>query len=405
MKEYLAACLQKYRIAIVALLLTIFCIRLLQTLLNFSAEFGGLFRPQPVTSPYSGMFIFAAAALLLSLTASRMRYLDNRLQNRVLLFLIAEYLTIALFHNRVGKRSFICELLDGNLLPDELFNLYALDFLFQAPGYFWGIAWCGATFLLARKSDARHLLPALWIPVLLPLGISDDAFPAIFAVAAGIGGAACCLFIRKNSSRMLHLWWSGSFLLLLFWMNDSSAIYRNSWLVSAILFLPALLPGLFLATSLAKEENQHANAVSWLVTTLSGMTFMVILTNVPLARNLFNLWFSIASLHFATWAIIPVLFTLVLATIAGRLNSRLEKPAFMLISGLLASFYLLDTVVMYKTGLRLTFNTIDWVFGLSRFSSLAATIVSIKGAWPLLLPFAGLPFAFHLAIRTSSAAK
>ena len=387
------------------LLAMLFGIRAFHALLNFKSEFGGLFRPVPLASDYTGIIIGVAALILLILVSCRSRALSDRLQNQLLLFLAFEYLLIGLFHNKVGQRSFICEFIDGNLPVDEILNLYAVNFIFELPGYFWGLAWLAGTYKLAAVTSSKHLLPVVWAPILLPITLGSNAFPAVFAVAATLAAAVCSKWCQKHSASATMWFWAGSQLALLVWLNHSAVIYRNSWLVTLLLFPLIWLPALLLNHQLSRERTLAANAVTWLLPTICNLTYAVVLTHVPLADNLFNLWFSIVSLHFAFWSLVPAIAVLAMAMTAGLLVKRLKLPAFIGLAAMLLCFYLTDGLVMFKTGLRLTFNTFDWIFGLSHFASLATTVSSTRDAWPLLLVIAGLPLSYLLVFRFSSRAN
>jgi membrane-anchored protein YejM (alkaline phosphatase superfamily) len=109
-----------------------------------------------------------------------------------------------------------------------------------------------------------------------------------------------------------------------------------------------------------------------------------------------------ASLHFASWAVIPVLITITMITVAGSIHPRLTRPTFFIATGILLSFYLIDAIVMFKTGLRLTYNTLDWVLGLSRLSSLAGTIGSMNGIGTIMLLFFAPPLVFRYSMQISA---
>lgn len=389
----------------VALLIMLFGIRFFHVLLNFKTEFGGLFRPQPIVFQFSGIIVFCSAVLLLTAVSQTIKTLQNHLQNRVLLFLAFEYLLISLFHNKVGQRSFICEIIDGNLPFDELISLYSMDFFFAAPYYFWGLLWLAISFKFAAATDRKHWLPVIWAPVLLPLTLSTNAFPAVFAIAVALGAIVCSYSCRSNPGTPIMWLWAASQLSIILFLSHNSAIYRTS-LVSTLVLLPMIwLPGLLLNRQLAGENNDGANAITWLLPAICGLTFNVLLTNIPLASNLFNLWFSVLSLHFAFWTIVPALMVLLAAMAVSRLRNSLSAASFLLMGTLLSCFYLVDGLVMFKTGLRLTFNTFDWMLGLSRFTSLAATIGSTRESWPLFLVIAGLPALYLAAFRLSGNAN
>jgi len=384
------------------LLIMLFGVRVFQILLNFRSEFGGLFRPMPLASAYTGIIIGVAAIVLLILAVYHSKALSDRLQNRLLLFLFFEYLLIGLLHNKVGQRSFICEIIDGNLPFDELLSLYAVDFFFEPPYYFWGLAWLAGSYRLAAATARKHLLPVVWAPVLLPITLGTNAFPAVFAVAATLAAVVCSKWCQKHSASAVMWFWAISQLALLAWLNHSAVIYRTSWLVTLLFFPLIWLPALLLNHQLSRERTGAANAVTWLLPAFCNLTYAVVLTHVPLADNLFNLWFSITSLHFAFWSLVPAIALLVTALAAGHLVCRLRVPVFLALAAPLLCFYLIDGLVMFKIGLRLTFNTFDWILGLSHFASLATTISSTRDAWPLLLVISALPLSYLLVFRFSS---
>ncbi len=382
------ACLRR---SFFSLILLLAGIRIFQVLLNFSGEFGGLFRPQPVTSEYTGLVVFFVAAILLWLTGQSMRRIDTRQQNRLLCFLAAEYSFLALLHNKVGKRSFICELIDSNLAPDELLNLLSLDFFFQEPFYFWGLLWLTISWKLAARADKRHLLPIFWLPLLAFASLSTNAFQAIAAMGIALSAAVCYRFCRSSSAYSMIFFMILTQALLLFATKNSSAIYRTSWIATIIVLLATWVPGLLFAATQKSTDKLSDNAVLWLIPGWCSLAALTALTNVPLALNLFNLWFSTASIHFATTATAPAIYLSAIVLIANRYNQRLGNIVFYLLGFVAACFYLLDATMMYKTGLRLSFYTIDWIIGLKSLTSLAKTVVSMKDSWPLLLVFACLP--------------
>lgn len=374
-------------------------IRLLQIFLNFAPEFGGLFRPEPATFAYSHELLFILTLTLLFAAGSGMKNLVVGQQNRLLLFFSGGYLLIGLLHNRVGQRSYLCELIDGNLHLDGLSSLLTMDFFFQPPFIFWGLAWQAVTFVLATRAGIRHWLPVIWSVSLLGVSTGDDVYPLIFCVSAATASLAGFRWFRQTSAQTLHLFWFITFSALMAYLNDSAIIYRNSWLVAAVMFPVIWLPGFWLIKSSGSSDNPSGKAVGWLIPAFCGLLFSLTLTNVPLGRNLLNLWFSLASLHFVIPALIPVLICLLPAMAAGLIRSSLARPVFVCTFAVVAVFYLLDALVMFKTGLRLNYQILDWALSLNRLVSLPATIYSMRELWPLLGLFAIMPFLYEGGLR------
>ncbi len=311
-------------------------------------------------------------------------------------FLAFNYLLIALFHNKVGQRSFLCEIIDDNLQSDELFGLYAMDFLFQEPYYFWGMLWIVFCAVLLNHKSRLHLLPACIIPALLPIRVSDDVFPAIaglaMATAATIG-----IFIGKGRSATgIVYFWCGGLLLVFAWMNGNAAIYRNSWFSALILALIVWVPGIVFNEVVRRKNAENTMGLSWLIPSVCGMTWLTTLTNVPLGHNLFNLWFSIFSLQFAAWSAVAISITATTAFLANRILNISARKVSLMLATLISAFYLLDCLVMYKTGLRPDLDTALWVAGLDNITSLTSTITSLNPAkeiLPLLILLTGAFFA------------
>ncbi len=384
----------------ITLLVMLFGIRAFHALLNLRSEFGGMFRPQPITTEYAGIIMFSAALALLFLAGTKLKNLNESLQKHFLLFLACEYLLIGIFHNQVGQRSFICELIDNNLPFDELLSLYAMDYFFAPPYYFWGLLWLALSYRLA--ADRKHLLPIIWSPVILTLPLKNDAFPLIFALSTTLAAAVCSKLCRKQPATSIMWFWPLSQLCLLIWLNHNAALYRNSWLAVCFLFPFIWLPALLLHRRLACEKLPDAVAVTWLLPAFAGLTHIILLTHVPLAGNLFNMWYSLASLQFAAWVVVPVLAALLAAWLSATLYQRLATPVFMGCASMLILFYFIDSLVMFKTGLRLTYNTFDWMLGLSRITSLATTIGSTRAAWPLLAIITGLPALYFTVFKLTA---
>lgn len=383
----------------VRLLPALFLIRLLQVFLNFPAEFGGLFRPEPFSNAYAQPLILLAATIILFSAVAVLKSSARPVQKCFTGFLAFNYLLIALFHNKVGQRSFLCEIIDGNLKSDELFGLYAMDFLFQAPYYFWGLLWIALSAFLLNRRNRLHLLPAGIIPVLLPIRLGDDVFPVIAGLAMATAAMIGIFIGRRRSAAGIMPFWCSGLLLVFLWMNGNAAIYRNSWFSAMVLALLVWLPGIVLKEVLKRKNAEDANGLSWLIPAVCGMTWLTTLTNVPLGHSLFNLWFSIFSLQFAAWATIAVSITAVVVFFAGRILNISARKVFVTLATFISAFYLLDSLVMYKTGLRADLDTASWVAGLDNITSLTSTITSLNLAGEILLPAALLAGVFFAAKR------
>ena len=383
----------------ISLLPALFLIRLLQVFLNFPAEFGGLFRPEPFSAGYAQPLILLAAVIILGCTMATLKQAERPLQKYFAGFLACNYFLIALFHNKVGQRSFLCEAIDGNLHLDELVGLYAMDFFFQEPYYFWGLLWIAISTYFLNRKHCLHLLPAFIIPALLPIRLSDDVFPAIAALAMATAAMAGIFIGRRRPATGILYFWCGGLLLIFAWMNGKAAIYRNSWAAAMILSASVWVPGIVLDEILKRKNAEDARGLSWLIPAICGMTWLTTLTNVPLGRNLFNLWFSIFSLQHAAWATVAVSMAAVAVFFASRLLKTSAKPVFTLMATLIAAFYLLDCLVMYKTGLRPDLDTVSWVAGLENLTSLTSTIASLNPVKEIFLPLALLLGIFLAAKR------
>lgn len=383
----------------ISLLPALFLIRLLQVFLNFPAEFGGLFRPEPFSAGYAPPLILLAAVIILGCATTPLKQVGRPLQQYFAGFLAFNYLLIGLFHNKVGQRSFLCEVIDGNLQIDELFGLYAMDFFFQEPYYFWGLLWIAISTYFLNRKNCLHMLPAFIIPTLLPIRLSDDVFPAIAGLAMATATMTGIFIGRRRPATGILYFWCGGLLLIFAWMNGNAAIYRNSWVAALILSAMVWVPGIVLDEIFKRKNAEGARGMSWLIPTICGMTWLTTLTNVPLGRNLFNLWFSIFSLQSAAWATIAVAITAVAVFFASRLLKTAARPVFMALATLISVFYLLDCLVMYKTGLRPDLDTVSWVAGLENITSLTSTIASLNPGKEIFLPFALLLGIFLAAKR------
>lgn len=370
----------------ISLLPLLFLIRLLQVFLNFQTEFGGLFRPEPSSTAYAQPLILLSAAIILIVTAAALKKVDRPIQKYFTGFLACNYLLIALFHNKVGQRSFLCEIIDGNLQSDELFSLYAMDFIFQEPYYLWGLLWIAISAYFLNQKNRLYLLPAFTIPALLPVRLSDDVFPAIACLTIATATVTGMLIGQKRSAGKIIHFWCGGLILIFVWMNGNAAIYRNSWVSALILSAVVWLPGIAFNEALRQKNAETAGRLSWLIPAVCCMTWLATLTNVPLGRNLSNLWFSIVSLQFAAWATIAVAITATGAFLAGRILKTSSRPVFVTLATLITAFYILDCLVMSKTGLRPDLDTVSWITGLNSISSLTSTIASLNPAKEILLP-------------------
>ncbi len=382
-------------------LLILFLIRFLQVIINFPAEFGGLFRPEPFSSALAQPLMLLAAATIMIGTAAAMKRVEQPVQKFFAGFLTFNYLLVSLFHNRVGQRSFLCEIIDGNLQSDELSGLYAMDFFFQEPYYFWGLLWMGISAYFLNRKNSLWLLPLFAIPVLLPVRLSDDVFPAIAGLTMSMATLTGMFLRQRQPATGFLYFWYGGLLLIFAWMNGNAAIYRNSWISALILSAIVWVPGIAAAEILKRKKSPEAAALSWLIPAICGITWLVTLTHVPLGRNLFNLWFSICSLQFSAWATVAVAIITATAFVASRMVKASGRPIFSIMAGLMAFYYILDCLVMYKTGLRPDLNTVLWVASLNSFTSLARTITSLNLVYEMLLPVAGLICIFLAARQLS----
>jgi len=379
------------------LLPTLFLIRFLQVILNFPVEFGGLFRPEPFSSAFAQPLILFSAVLIMVSTAAVMQRADRPVQKGLAGFLAFNYFLIALFHNKVGQRSFICEIIDSNLQFDELSGLYAMDFFFQEPYYFWGMLWTAVSAYLLNRKNRLHLLPLCIIPVFLPIRLSDDVFPAIAGLAIATATLTGVFFHKRQSATGILYFWYGGLLLIFAWMNGNAAIYRNSWLSALILSAIVWVPGIA-AAEILKRKNSEAAASSWLIPAISSITWLVTLTHVPLGRNLFNLWFSVFSLQFAAWSTVAVAITAAAVFFVNRIKKTAARLTFTALATILSFYYILDCLATFKTGLRPDLDTISWISGLNSITSLASTIASLNPIKTILPPLV-LCLGIFLAAR------
>ncbi len=385
----------------IALLPVLFLIRLLQVFLNFPAEFGGMFRPEPFASNAAQPLLLLAGVIILFCATAVLKSTTRSVRKIFSGFLSFNYLLIALFHNRVGQRSFICEIIAGNLSLDELSGLYAMDFFFQEPWYFWGLMWLLLSAFILNRKNLLHLLPVLMIPVLLPLRLSEDIFPVVAGLAMATAVTTGIFLLPQQSAAGVLYFWSAGLVFTFTWMNGNAAIYRNSWAAALILSAVVWLPGILLNEYLRRRAPADHKPLSWLIPVFCCMTWLICLTNVPLGRNLFNLWFSVFSLHFAaltTLTVVPAAVVFLLCNRVLKIPAR-ASLLFMAIPALF--YYLLDCLVMFKTGLRPDLDTIAWVTGLSNINSLISTILSLDLLKEILLPAVVIPAIYLSAQRLS----
>ena len=385
----------------VGLLPVLFLLRLLQVFLNFPAEFGGLFRPEPFSNAYAQPLILFAAAIILFNAVAVLKRVTRPVQKCFTGFLAFNYLLIALFHNKVGQRSFLCEIIDDNLQSDELFGLYAMDFLFQAPYYCWGLLWIAFCAGILNHKNRLYLLPACIVPALLPIRLSNDVFPAIAALTMATATTVGIFIGSRRSAAGIMYFWCGGLMLVFAWMNSNAAIYRNSWFSALILALIVWVPGIVFNEVARQKNAEDTRGLSWLIPAVCGMTWLVTLTNVPLGHNLFNLWFSIFSLQFAAWSAVAISITATTAFLANRILNISARKVYLMLATLISGFYLLDCLVMYKTGLRPDLDTALWVAGLDNITSLTSTITSLNPAREILLPVILFTGVFLTAKRFS----
>lgn len=391
------------RTRVFAALATLFAVRLLVITLSLNTSLGELWRPMLTVPEWGGWFAVGVFITVLYVLYHAFGQLPSPLKNRFLGYYAVCYLLMAFFNNLVDRKSYLYHIFDGRLDMDGLQSLLTMDLFFQSPLIFWSLCWMAITFHLTRRAGRESLLIILWALPFTLINYDYNNLTLVYFTAAALAGLWGCRFQRGESARGLYLFQGVIFAVILFYLDNSPIIYRNSWIVSVILFPLVWVPGYWFIRQCEADNSKPALSLTWLIPLISGSLLSQVLFNAPLAKSLFNFWYLIVSFNFAGSAIITVLAIFLTAAIAGFCLPRVTRPAFTLLAILATLFYLIDGLVLSRNGLRLSFDTIDWVWGLSNFSSILQTAGSLLEwkilAMFLLIPLLGAGFLKHAEKR------
>ncbi|MDD2999042.1 MAG: LTA synthase family protein, partial [Candidatus Riflebacteria bacterium] len=323
------------------------------------------------------------------------------LQNRFLLFYLACYILMAVFNNEIHNRSYLFHLLEGRMAFEDLKNIMIADLLFQAPGIFWGMCWFGMSFWVSRIGKAGKYLPLICSLPFCFINYQFNNLSMVFYFSALSVGLWGFFFHRKESPRKLFILWGLAFIGVLLYLHGHPIIYTSTWLLAVIVFPPVWLSGYWFIRQCEIDNNDAALSLSWLIPFASGVLLSQVTFNAPLGKALFSFWFMMVSASFAACVLLPMTIAMAGAVLASFVVRKSAKPFFFSILSLLALFYLADGILCYKNGLRLSYETLDWVWGLSNFSSILKTAISLL-EWYILALFVLLMPAMAWLYRSSS---
>ncbi|MDD3146932.1 MAG: sulfatase-like hydrolase/transferase [Candidatus Riflebacteria bacterium] len=403
----LAAFWHEVRVAAVSTLALLFAIRMLSIILNLQTNLGELWRPR-LDEPEWGrwLVIFLLIPLIIALQSGFSK-LSGVMKNRYLGFHALSYLTMGLFNNVVDHRCYLYQLFDGRLDFDALQSLIVMDIFFQAPGLFWGLAWMALSLYVASKNGNKNWLPLLWVLPFFGFSYFLNNLLIVFFFAATAATLVAFLSKQQESSRAVYLYQAALFVAILAFLAGNPIIYRSSWLAAIVLLPLCWLPGYWFIRHCEVDNSKEAMAMTWLIPVFAGGLLSQVLFNAPLAKSLFNFWYIFASFNYAAGALSWLAGILTFAFLAGLAAPRLSRPVFYISAGCAALFFLVDGILLYKSGMRPGFETINWVWGLANLSSIVATataLVDLKIAGVILItPL--LFIGFYSCVRKRVAAK
>lgn len=361
----------------VAALAGLFCVRFLTLILNLDTQLGELWRPRLEEPAWGGWLIAAIIAAAFYFMQSGFAQISEGLQKRFLIYQASVYLTLALFNNRVDHRTYLYQLFDGRLDSDGLISLLTMDFLFQAPGIFWGLCFFVISLMAARKMQKMAFLPWFWCLPFLFFDYFQNNLIVVFFAATTLAGLAAGRHKCQQSAGRLFLLQGVILGAMIIWLSDNQIIYRASWLSALVLFPVCWLPGLWFIRSCDRSGHTVANRMAWFVPVFSGGLLSQVLFNAPLGKSFFNFWFIFASFSHAAGTLTFLILAVSLSLTARAARKNLQKPVFLASVAVLFFIYSIDAILLYRNGMHFSVAALSWVLSLANPTSLLKTAAAI----------------------------
>ncbi len=385
----------------------LFCVRFLALVLNLETQLGELWRPRLEEPEWGGWLIAAVVVSAFYYLQRGFSQVSQELQKRFLAYQASAYLTLGLFNNNVANRNYLYQLFDSRLDQEGLISLLTMDFLFQAPGIFWGLCFMAISLMAARKMQKTSFLPWLWCLPFLFFNYFQNNLIVVFFVSTTLAGlAAGWNKCRQSAAGIFAL--QGAILgAMIIWLGDNQIIYRASWLSAVVLLPVCWLPGFWLIRSCDRYDSIAASRMAWLVPVFSGGLLSQVLFNAPLGKSLFNFWFIFASFSHAAGTLTFLILAVTLSLIAGAARKSLMKPVFLAAITTISVIYMIDAVLLYRNGMHLSFAALSWVWSLANPASLLKTAGAMIDLRIILFTLA-LPaciFVCHHAGRSGSGVR
>lgn len=380
-------------------------VRIIILCLNLPASLGELWRPLLEQPAWAGWVAALTIAVMAFCIASDLKKASNRLKTRFMIFYGGLYLLMALFNNNVDRFGYLYHLMSGRLELDGLQSLLTMDLFFQPPWIFWNLCWMVLTGYYCHKQNCVERIVYFWAISFLWFKYNINNVTFVFFISTFVAGLAGRYLFKSVSPARLHLFSGVVFCALLYFLNNNPIIYRATWLVALIQMPAVWILSFWFIRQCEQEGTTSAIATTWLIPLAAGAVLNQTLFAASLGNSFFNFWFMISSLNYAAGMLPVIVFLLVAAGLVNLVRPILAKLFFM--TGILAMavFYLTDGILMYKNGLRLTFYTLDWVWGLNNPLSILHTAFELI-EWKVAALFLAIPaIAITLFIKSARKAQ
>ena len=367
-------------------------VRVIILCLNLPTSLGELWRPYIEQPAWAGWSVVLMLLVTAFFTAGGLRKASQQLQTGFLVFYGGMYLFMALFNNRVDQFGYLYHIMNGRLDWEGLQSLLIMDLFFQSPWIFWNLCWMALTAYLCRRHNRIELLVFLWAVPFLWFKYTINNMNFVFFAATLLAGLTGRHLYKSVSSARLLIYSGAVFGALFIFLNNNSIIYRGTWL-AALIQVPAVwILSYWFIRKCEQENTPDALGISWLVPLAAGALINQVLFSSPLGGSFFNFWFMISSLNYVAGVLPGICMLFAVAGLIGLLWPRLAKIVFAAGVVLMTVFYLSDGILMHKNGLRLTFTTLDWAWGLNNPLSILHTAIELV-EWHIAVLFLAIPAA------------
>lgn len=380
-------------------------VRTITLCLNLPASIGELWRPlleQPAWAGWAATLTIVITAFCI---AGDLKKASDRLKTRFMVFYGGLYLIMALFNNHVDRFGYLYHLMSGRLELDGLQSLLTMDLFFQPPWIFWNLCWMGLSGYYCHKHNCIERIVYFWAVPFLWFRYSINNVTFVFFISSLIAGLTGRHLFRSVSSARLHVFSGVVFCALLYLLNNNPIVYRATWLVALIQMPLVWILSFWFIRQCEQEDTSDAIAITWLIPLVAGTVLNQTLFTASLGNSFFNFWFMIASLNYVAGILPAIVFLLITAGLISLIRPLPAKLFFVIGILAMAIFYLADGILMYKNGLRLTYYTLDWVWGLNNPLSIVHTAFELI-EWQLAALFVFIPaVAAVLFIKAGGAQK